>query len=119
MVALTLLQVLACIILVGFILLQPAPKSGNAFGPSDQSLTGQSAGTSGPFKITMFAAAFLAVSSLYMSWAQINENSSSVIDQLEMPLDAGLGPDLSTQEAPALGGDTTDSAAESEGAEDN
>lgn len=116
MIALTLLQVLACIILVGFILLQPAPKSGNAFGPSDQSLTGQSAGTSGPFKITMFAAAFLAVSSLYMSWAQINENSSSVIDQLELPLDAGLAPDLGTTEAPALGGGD---AAESEGAEGN
>ncbi len=94
---LTILQVIACVMLVGFILLQPAKNSGSAFGPSEQSLTGNSAGTSAPFKLTMMAAAFLAISSLFMSWSRINDSKTSVVDGLsdelsQMPLNPDVAP---------------------------
>ena len=92
--AITVLQVISCIILVGFVLLQPAKSSGSAFGPSEQSLTGNSAGTSAPFKLTMMAAAFLCLSSLYVGWSRVNDSKSSVIDDLEMPISSDIAPSM-------------------------
>jgi protein translocase SecG subunit len=88
---LTALQVLAAFILVTSVLLQPA-KGDGAFAPSSQALTGNSAGTNFLFKTTMVCAAFLALSSLYMTWHKIKESKSSVIDQLAVPVTPDMAP---------------------------
>jgi len=88
---LTVLQVLAAFVLVTAVLLQPA-KGDGAFGPSSQSLTGNSGGTNFLFKATMFCAAFLALSSLYMTWTKISESKTSVIDQLSVPVTPDMAP---------------------------
>lgn len=110
---LSILQALAAVMLVGFILLQPS-KDGGAFGASAQTMTGNSAGTSAPFKMTMICAAFLAISSLFMSWVHINDAKVSVVDQLtEMPLNPDIAPAVppatlppETQTAPGENGNT-------------
>ncbi|NCN40649.1 preprotein translocase subunit SecG [bacterium] len=94
----TVLQVIAAIMVVGFILLQPAKNSGSAFGPSEQSLTGNSAGTSAPFKLTMMAAAFIALSSLFLSWYHINSSKTSVVDELS---EISINPDMAPSVPPA------------------
>lgn len=82
---LTVLQVLACIMLVVSVLLQPA-KGDGAFSPAANTSVGNSGGTNFLFKTTMACAAFLAISSLYMTWAKIQEGKSSVIDSYSTPL---------------------------------
>jgi protein translocase SecG subunit len=95
---LTILQVLACFILVTTVLLQPS-KGGAAFSPSTQSTVGNSGGTNFLFKTTMVCAIFLAASSLFMTWSNIRASKASVIDQLAMP----LSPDMSPATPPAAG----------------
>ena len=80
----TVLQVLASVLLVACILLQPAKSGGGLV------LSSGNPGTSGSkdyhplFKVTFYLATFLLVSSLGLSWFKINKRSSSVIDQLEL-----------------------------------
>lgn len=95
---LTVLQVIACIVLVTSVLFQPA-KGDGAFAPSSNTSVGNSGGTNFLFKTTMFCAAFLAISSLYMTWSKIRESKSSVIDQLSVP----VLPDISPAAPPAQG----------------
>ena len=95
---LTILQVLACIILVTSVLLQPA-KGDGAFSPSSNTSVGNSGGTNFLFKTTLFCAVFLAVSSLYMTWSKISDSKSSVIDDLALP----ILPDTTAPAAPATG----------------
>jgi len=82
---LTVLQVLACIVLIASVLLQPS-KGDGAFSPVAQTSVGNSGGTNFLFKTTMACAAFLAISSLYMTWSKIRDSKSSVIDQLAAPI---------------------------------
>jgi len=109
---LSVLQVLSCVILVTSVLLQPS-KGDGAFSPASQTSVGNSGGTNFLFKTTMFCAAFLAVSSLYVTWAKISDSKSSVIDQLSQP----LTPDMSPAVPPAPGASpvTTPSANEGSG----
>lgn len=86
----TVLQVLASVLLVASILLQPAKSGGGLV------LSSGNPGTSGSkdyhplFKITFYLATFLLISSLGLSWFKINKRSSSVVDKLAIPsLEAG------------------------------
>ncbi|MEO5668687.1 MAG: preprotein translocase subunit SecG [Bdellovibrionota bacterium] len=87
---LSILQVLACVILVAAVLFQPS-KGDGAFSPAAQTSVSNSAGTNFLFKTTMFCAAFLAASSLYMTWVKISDAKSSVID-LAQPMNPGVAP---------------------------
>jgi len=84
--------------LVVSVLLQPA-KGDGAFSPAANTSVGNSGGTNFLFKTTMACAAFLAVSSLYMTWAKIQEGKSSVIDSYTAP----LTPESTPPAAPAPG----------------
>jgi protein translocase SecG subunit len=88
---LTVLQVLACVVLIASVLLQPS-KGDGAFSPAAQTSVGNSGGTNFLFKTTMACAAFLAISSLYMTWSKIRDSKSSVIDQLAAPINPGVAP---------------------------
>ena len=76
---LTVLQVIACIVLVTSVLLQPS-KGGAAFSASPQGVFGSSGGTNFLFKVTMAMAAFLMVSSIILSRDKIQEAKRSFID---------------------------------------
>jgi protein translocase SecG subunit len=95
---LTVLQVLACIILVTSVLLQPS-KGDGAFSPAANTSVGNSGGTNFLFKTTMACAVFLALSSLYMTWSKIKDSKSSVIDSLTLP----VTPQSAPPAAPAAG----------------
>lgn len=77
---LTLLLVLACLIVLTCVLLQPA-KGGAAFGTgSSQSLFGSGGATSFLFKLTMWGAAFIMATCLALAILHAKQNRSSVID---------------------------------------
>jgi preprotein translocase subunit SecG len=77
----TVLQVLSCIILVGAVLLQPAAKGSSFMASSASNASmGSSGGTTFLFKITMVLAAFLMLTSLYLSRDAIVKSKSSVIE---------------------------------------
>lgn len=75
----TVLMTLACLILVTAVLLQPS-KGGAALGGSAQSVFGSSGATSFLFKITMWMAAFIMISSIFLSRHRIQESRKSVIN---------------------------------------
>lgn len=110
MMFLTVLQLLAAVVLVASVLLQPA-KGDGAFAPSSQNISGNSAGTNFLFKAAMTCAAFLALSSLYITWSNIKESKSSVIDQLAMPVTSDMAPavpPVGADSVPAQQGTTTE-----------
>ena len=84
----TVLQILACLILITAVLLQPS-KGGAALGGSAQSVFGSSGATSFLFKITMWMAFFIMASSIYLSHYRIQESRRSVINATA-PLSAGV-----------------------------
>jgi protein translocase SecG subunit len=82
----TVLQILSCILLVTAILFQPAAKGSSFMASSSQNASmGSSGGTSFLFKLSMFVAAFLMLSSLFLSRNSIQKSKSSVIEK-EAPL---------------------------------
>ncbi|MBS1983615.1 MAG: preprotein translocase subunit SecG [Bdellovibrionales bacterium] len=89
------LLVIACIMVITAVLLQPA-KGGTAtaFGGSSQSLFGSTGATSFLFKITMWGAAFIMFACLMLSILSIRSNQKSVIDTnaVPMPVPAPIAP---------------------------
>ena len=75
------LMVIASILVVATVLLQPA-KSGamSPLGGSSQSVFGSTGGTTFLFQVTMLSAIFIMLSSLGIAWHRIQLSRSSVID---------------------------------------
>jgi len=72
------LQIITCFLMIALILLQPS-KGGSFFTSSNQGVFGSSGGTTFLFRATMWCAAFLAVSCIFLSWMKINEAGQSVV----------------------------------------
>jgi preprotein translocase subunit SecG len=76
----SILLVLASLIVVVAILLQPAKAGASALGGSSQSVFGSTGGTTFLFRVTMWTAAFIMAACLFLGWYKIRNNKSSVID---------------------------------------
>lgn len=75
------LQIITCFLMIALILLQPS-KGGSFFTSSNQGVFGSSGGTTFLFRATMWCAAFLAVSCIFLSWMKINEAGQSVVTEM-------------------------------------
>jgi protein translocase SecG subunit len=80
---LTVLQILSCALIIALILLQPAKQGASAFSATPGPM-GSSAGSTPLFKITMFLAAFLMLSSIIVSRYRIQESNASMVDSLKV-----------------------------------
>jgi protein translocase SecG subunit len=95
------LQVLACLLMITLILLQPS-KGGSFFTASNQGVFGSSGGTNFLFKATMWCAAFLAISCLVLSRMKIQEAGESVANDVSAPAaPVGTAPTAPIGAAPA------------------
>lgn len=65
--------------MIALILLQPS-KGGSFFTSSNQGVFGSSGGTTFLFRATMWCAAFLAASCIFLSWVKIKESGQSVVE---------------------------------------
>jgi preprotein translocase subunit SecG len=82
---LTILLVLASIILIVAVLVQPAKAGGlSPLGGSSQSVFGSTGGTTFLFRLTMWTAAFIMVVCLWMTRSNIQEGKQSVLDSVPM-----------------------------------
>ncbi len=125
----TVLQILSCVIIVAAVLLQPA-KGGGSFisGGGNSSVLGASGGTTFLFRVTMWTAAFIMASCLFLSSIKIRSTGKSVTDDLagsvpvptsanSAPANPGTGGGAAnTAETPTSGGaeSKTETAPESE-----
>lgn len=75
------LLVLACFIIIGAVLLQPAKSGASALGGTSSSIFGSTGGTTFLFRLTMACAFFIMVSCLFLSWNKIRIGKSSFVDQ--------------------------------------
>ena len=82
---LSILLVLACIILVASILLQPAKAGASALGGSSNSVFGSTGGTTFLFRVSMWSAGFIMAGCLFLSWYKISTAKESSIDTLALP----------------------------------
>lgn len=78
------LQVLACLIVIASILLQPA-KEGNMALMSGGSVSQNVSQTHPLFKVTMYAGIFILFTSLILGWYKIREKGTSVIGADAIP----------------------------------
>jgi preprotein translocase subunit SecG len=76
----TVLQVIACFLIIAFVLLQPSKGDATVLGGSSQSVFGSTGGTTILFRGTMWLAAFVMASSLFMAWYRANDSRKSIID---------------------------------------
>ena len=65
--------------MIALIMLQPS-KGGSFFTSSNQGVFGSSGGTTFLFRATMWCAAFLAASCIFLSWSKIRESGQSVVE---------------------------------------
>lgn len=73
------LQIITCLLVIALVLLQPS-KGGSFFTSSNQGVFGSSGGTTFLFRATMWCAAFLAASCIFLSWVKIKESGQSVVE---------------------------------------
>jgi len=85
----TVLQVIACVLVIAFVLLQPA-KGGSFFTGSTEGVFGSSGGTTFLFRATMWLVAFLMISCLYVSRVKVKSSQDSIIT---MPATSATIPD--------------------------
>lgn len=85
------LQVITCILMIALVLLQPS-KGGSFFTSSNQGVFGSSGGTTFLFRATMWCAAFLAASCLFLSWMNIRESGQSVVEVPATPVQSVPAP---------------------------
>ncbi len=78
---LSIVQVISSVLIVSLILLQPAKQGASAFAAS-QGPMGNAAGSTPLFKITMFLAAFLMLSSVIISRYRIQTANISTVDSM-------------------------------------
>ena len=76
----TVLQVIACLVLIAGVLLQQPKGGGTVFGGSSQSVFGSSGGTTFMFRLTMWTAIFIMASSLFLAWYRISEAGNTVVN---------------------------------------
>ena len=74
------LLVLACFIIIGTVLLQPAKAGASALGGTSQSIFGSTGGTTFLFRVTMGCAFFVMAACLFLSWNKIRLGKTSVVD---------------------------------------
>jgi protein translocase SecG subunit len=79
---LTGLQLFSSFLIVALVLLQPAKQGASAFANTQTGPMGNAAGSTPLFKMTMFLAAFLMLSSLIISRTRIVDAKSSAVDDL-------------------------------------
>ncbi|MEZ4815315.1 MAG: preprotein translocase subunit SecG [Bdellovibrionota bacterium] len=84
------LQIITCILMIALVLLQPS-KGGSFFTSSNQGVFGSSGGTTFLFRATMWCAAFLAVSCIFLSWVKVSETSQSVVS--DTPVTTPVAPE--------------------------
>lgn len=77
--------------MITLILLQPS-KGGSFFTASNQGVFGSSGGTTFLFRATMWCAAFLAVSCIFLSWMKVNEAKQSVVSDVPVTTTAPAVP---------------------------
>ena len=85
----TVLQVLACLILIISVLLQQPKGGGTVFGGTSQSVFGSTGGTTFMFRLSMWSAVFIMVTSLFLAWYKNNEGKNTVVD-MSVPAAATL-----------------------------
>jgi protein translocase SecG subunit len=88
----TVLQVIASLLIITLILLQPS-KGGSFFTSGSQGVLGSSGGASLLFKATMWCASFLAVSCLFVAWMNVKSSGQSVIGVGETPVSIPVEPE--------------------------
>lgn len=103
----TILILLAAILMISAIFLQPSKGDGFVGGGPTQTAMGSSGGTSFMFKVTMWCAVIIMAGSLFLSWKSIKETTRSELDTL---------PSTQVQEpqAPANSSPVTQQSAEPE-----
>ena len=102
----SILLAIACIIIIGAVLLQPAKSGASVLGGTSQSIFGSTGGTTFLFRVTMSAAVFVMAVCLFLSWYKVSSSKSSVIDdpvparKVETPLSNPTAPTTQDKSAP-------------------
>ena len=97
----TVLQVLACFILITSVLFQQPKGGGSVFGGTSQSVFGSTGGTTFLFRLSMWSAIFIMLSSLVLAWYRNDEARSTVTDSYTPPA-AATAPAVPVETAPAV-----------------
>lgn len=80
----TIIILLAAVLMIGSIFLQPSKGDGFVGGGATQTAMGSSGGTSFLFKTTLWCAFVIMAGSLYLSWKNVQESSKSALDTLPL-----------------------------------
>jgi len=104
------LQVIACILLIASVLLQPAKSGGGLVLSSGNSNVQGSKDFHPLFKPCMYIAIFLLASSLFLSWMKIDENKSSVVDSNSLTTTPSIKQESTPTESKAVPPETKSKA---------